>query len=106
MTAMLTQAVFAGPTLPELVITENSPTDLSVTYNGSPLTVTGGHDGWLFSMPSGVILNFDLIPPQFKVKILGFLEPENPALGTTFSLLSFGLIALFLSRRRSAVRAG
>ena len=86
----LAQPLFATPMLNQLVITENSPTDLSVTYNGAPLTVTpvvpGAHDFWLISPPAGVIFNFELIPPQGKVNLLGFIEPENPALGNLLSV--------------------
>jgi hypothetical protein len=79
-TAGLTQPVFATPTLNQLIITENSPTDLSATYNGSPLTVmTFGADGWNVLPPSGVVFNI-FIPrrSQLDIEQLGFTEPENP----------------------------
>jgi hypothetical protein len=81
---VLAQPVFATPMLNQLVITENSPTDLSATYNGVPLTVTplfpGVADAWFFSPPSGVIVDFRNIPPLETVHLLGFVEPDDPAL--------------------------
>ena len=54
--AWVTQPVFGGllpaPTPHELVITENSSTSLTVTYDGSPLIVSfDSSDLWHFSMP-------------------------------------------------------
>lgn len=63
-----------------LVIIENSPTNLSVTYNGSPLNVTSGQDAWLVSTPSNIIINLNLLPPNGTFSTLGFIESDNPAL--------------------------
>lgn len=95
---VLAQPVFATPMLNELVITENSPTDLSATYNGASLSVTpvvpGAHDFWFISPPSGVIFNFELIPPFATVRLLGFIEPENSALGNVLSVDDEGRLLL------------
>jgi hypothetical protein len=70
------------PTPNQLVITENSSTDLSATYNGSPLTVTftplpPPAEQWSVSPPEGVI--FD-IRTRSGISSYGFIEPDNPAL--------------------------
>src|SRR5438132_1614986 len=70
-TAVLTQRAFASQN--ELIITENSPTDLSATYNGSPLTVLlGGPEGWDVLPPSSVVFSI-----SGAVEQLGFTEPED-----------------------------
>lgn len=95
---VLAQPVFATPMLNELVITENSPTDLSATYHGASLIVTpvvpGAHDFWFISPPAGVIFNFELIPPKGQVTLLGFIEPDNPALGNVLSVDDEGRLLL------------
>ena len=51
--AFVTQPVFGVPDH-QLIFTETSSTDLTVTYDGSPLTVTrDSSDLWHFSLPSG-----------------------------------------------------
>ena len=64
------------------VFTENSPTSLTVTYDGSPLIVIvtfSNSDVWTFSLPVG-----------FTFNVVGFqqwTEPENPNLA---NFVSFG----------------
>lgn len=84
----LTQPVWAGvgPTH-QLVFTETSSTDLTVTYDLSPLTVTptpGSPDQWTFSLPAGFV---------DAATIVLWTEPDNSNLvnsvgfsnGTVFS---------------------
>jgi hypothetical protein len=84
----VTQPVF-GAVNPEhqLIFTENSSTSLTITYDGSPLTVTptpGSPDQWTFSLPAGFV--------DVTTFVL-WTEPENSTLvnsigfsnGTVFS---------------------
>ena len=70
-----TQTAFGGPIQPHFFdITENSSTSLTVTYDGSPLTVTpSGPDSWSFLLPTGFLAN------SFGTNYQ-WIEPGNPAL--------------------------
>jgi len=77
---LLTQSLSAG-TIP-LVITENSASDFTATYNGSPLSPTfEGNDQALFSLP-GVQLFNDIsgVNGGSHFADVGFSEPDDPAL--------------------------
>src|SRR5947199_10218949 len=53
--AWTTQPVFGGA-VHQFVLTENSSTSLSVTYDGSPLTVNFvSSESWNFILPAGFI---------------------------------------------------
>ena len=53
--AWATQPVFGGA-VHQFVLTENSPTSLAVTYDGSPLTVNFvSSDSWNFILPAGFV---------------------------------------------------
>jgi hypothetical protein len=55
--AMVIQPASAGA-IHSFVITENSSTSLTVTYDGSPLTVTfQGSETWTFLLPTGFLSN-------------------------------------------------
>src|SRR5438477_8058260 len=50
-----TQPVFGGA-VHQFVLTEDSPTSLTVTYDGSPLTVNPvSSDSWNFNLPAGFV---------------------------------------------------
>jgi VPDSG-CTERM motif len=56
--ALVTQPAFGVAIVNNIVITENSnsSTGLTVTYNGSPVTVSfTSSDNWFFSMPGGFL---------------------------------------------------
>jgi len=77
--ALVTQPASAG-TVHSFVFTENSPTSLTVTYDGSPLTVTfSNSDIWTFSLPVGFSFN--------DVGFQQWTEPENSYLA---NFVSFG----------------
>jgi hypothetical protein len=77
---LVTQTASAGA-VHSFVITENSSTSLTVTYDGSPLTVTfQGPDAWSFSLPRSFLSN-DFGYEQWT-------EPENSNL---VNLVNFGL---------------
>ena len=78
--AWATQPVFGGA-VHQFVLTENSSTNLSVTYDGSPFTVTFvSSDSWTF-----------ILPTDFVDTLVGFnqawTEPENSNL---VNLVNFG----------------
>src|ERR1039457_3992777 len=75
--ALVTQPVraIAAAAVNKIVITENSSTSLSATYDGltTGVTVTGGTDAWNVTFPSTV--TFSLLGG------VNWLEPENSSLG-------------------------
>ena len=81
--ALVTQPVFGAPDH-QLVFTENSSTDLSVTYDGSKtgITVTNlGADHWSVSLPSNLTFTTG---PGFE-----WLEPELGANGGPTNFVTF-----------------
>jgi hypothetical protein len=113
--AWVTQPVFGTISVGhELVLTENSSTSLTVTYDLSPLTVTptpGSPDQWTFSLPAGFadLATFGLwTEPDNSnlVNSVGFVNgsvfsdvtnPGGPALtnGTPIQVGSDGGVAVF-----------
>lgn len=76
--ALAPQPTFAAA-VNELVITENSDTSLTATYNGSPVTVTfDGTDQWHFTLPNTV--TFNTVDGGQGVN---WLEPENSSQANT-----------------------
>jgi hypothetical protein len=76
--ALLIQAASAGA-IHSFVITENSPTSLTITYDGSPLTVTfHGSETWTFLLPAGFLAND-------TGGLLQWQEPENSNLANQVS---------------------
>jgi len=77
--AWVIQPVFGdGTGFHDFIFTENSSKSLSITFDGSPLTVTPlGSDVWLFSLPTG----FSETTP-----VQQWTEPENSNL---VNLVSF-----------------
>jgi hypothetical protein len=76
---LLTQPVSAVPVTHSIVITENSSTSLTATYDGSTSGVTvhfdsGAFSFWDITFPSSVRLAFGALGAQW-------LEPENSSLG-------------------------
>ena len=84
--ALVTRPVFAD--LHQLIITENSATDLSATYDGSQLTVTPPIGQLAFTVvpPSGVRFE-PLIFPR-EIENIAFIEPEDPTLVNWISFAS------------------
>ena len=77
---LVTQTASAGA-VHSFVITENSSTSLTVTYDGSPLTVTSqGPESWKFSLPVSFLSN--------DFGYVQWTEPENSNL---VNLVNFGL---------------
>ena len=77
---LVTRTAFAGA-VHSFVITENSPTSLTVTYDGSPLTVFFyAPDKWKFSLPRSFLSN--------DFGYVQWTEPENSNL---VNLVNFGL---------------
>jgi hypothetical protein len=83
--ALVTRPVLAD--LHQLIITENSATDLSATYDGSPLTVIPpiGQLSFTVVPPSGVRFEPLIFPPE--IENIAFIEPEDP---TFVNWISFG----------------
>ena len=78
--AWTTQPVF-GEAVHQFVLTENSSTSLSVTYDGSPLTVNFvSSESWNFILPAGFI-NTSVEGGQ------AWTEPEN---STLMNFVTFG----------------
>jgi len=74
--ALVTQTASAGA-VHSFVITENSSTSLTVTYDGSPLTVAfRGSETWTFLLPTGFLSN------DFG-EVLQWTEPENSNLANS-----------------------
>jgi hypothetical protein len=75
-----TQPVFGGA-VHQFVLTENSSTNLSVTYDGSPLTVNFvSSDSWNFILPAG-----------FVNTLAGFNQAWNePGNSNLVNLVNFG----------------
>jgi hypothetical protein len=66
---LVTQPMSAVPMTHTIVITENSSTSLTVTYDGNPATVTfNGPNSWTVTLPSTV---------QFSGSATDWSEPEN-----------------------------
>src|SRR5215468_904809 len=73
-------SVQAG-TIP-IVITENSASDFTATYNGSPLSpVHEENDAALFSLPAGLLIDDDIssLNGGNAGALVGFTEPDAPA---------------------------
>jgi hypothetical protein len=78
--ALVIQPASAGA-IHSFVITENSPTSLTITFDGSPLAVTLHNlDSWTFLLPAGFLAND-------TGGLLQWTEPENSNLA---NLVSFG----------------
>ena len=78
--AWATQPVFGGA-VHQFVLTEDSPTSLTVTYDGSPLTVNPvSSDSWNFLLPVGFV---DTLVGLNQA----WTEPENSNL---VNLVNFG----------------
>ena len=76
---LATRTAFTGA-VHSFVFTDNSPTSLTVTYDGSPLTVTfSNSDVWTFVLPVGFSFN--------DVGFQQWTEPENSNL---VNFVSFG----------------
>jgi hypothetical protein len=74
--AFVTRPAIAGA-IHSFVITENSSTSLTVTYDGSPLTVNFlGSETWTFLLPTGFLSN----NPGQNVQ---WTEPENSNLANS-----------------------
>ena len=74
--ALVTQTASAGA-VHSFVITENSSTSLTVTYDGSPLTEAfRGSETWTFLLPTGFLSN------DFG-EVLQWTEPENSNLANS-----------------------
>lgn len=95
--ALVTRPVFAD--LHQLIITENSATDLSATYDGSQLTVIPPIGQLAFTVvpPSGVRFEPLIFPPE--IENIAFIEPEDPTLVNWISFASgdMGIISDFPS---------
>jgi len=81
--ALVTQPVRAVPIVNNIVITENSSTSLTATYDGSTTGVTVAFDGtdlWTVTFPSTV--TFSLLGG------VNWLEPENSSLGNEVSFFT------------------
>ena len=77
---LVAETAFAGA-VHSFVITENSPKNFTVTYDGSPLTVFfEGPDSWRFSLPVSFLSN--------DFGYVQWTEPENSNL---VNLVNFGL---------------
>lgn len=86
---LVAQPVSAVP-INEIVITENSPTSLTVTYNGSAsgITVTtGSRDTWKVTFPSQVVVSLPRVATAWA-EPENFLPPTFPA--NIFSGAFFG----------------
>jgi len=80
--ALVTQPMRAVPIVNNIVITENSSTSLSATYNGLTTGVTVAFDGtdvWTVTFPSTV--TFSLLGG------VNWLEPENSSLGNEVTFI-------------------
>jgi len=95
--ALVTRPVLAD--LNQLIITENSATDLSATYNGSPLTVIPpvGQLSFVVVAPPGVTFEHLIFPPE--IETIAFIEPEDPTLVNwiTFSSGDIAILSDFPS---------
>ena len=83
--ALVTQPMRAVPIVNNIVITENSSTSLSATYNGLTTGVTVAFDGtdvWTVTFPSTV--TFSLLGG------VNWLEPENSSLGNEVTFFRAG----------------
>jgi len=79
--ALLTQSVVAG-TLQLIIMTENSPSSLAVTLNGSSsnITVTNtSADHWTLTFPTTIRFN------ENGTSVFGWIEPDNSANGNIVS---------------------
>jgi len=76
---LVTRTASAGA-VHSFVFTENSPTSLTVTYDGSPLTVTfSNSDIWTFVLPAG-----------FSFSDVGFQQWTEPENSNLVNFVSFG----------------
>jgi hypothetical protein len=76
---LATRTAFAGD-VHSFVITENSSTSVTVTYDGSPLTVTfSNSDVWTFVLPVG-----------FSFSDVGFQQWTEPENSNLVNFVSFG----------------
>jgi len=80
--ALLTQPVRATA-INNIVITENSSTSLTATYNGSPVAVTFfSADHWTITFPSTVMFNVTGVN-------IDWVEPDNADLGNAVVFAPF-----------------
>jgi hypothetical protein len=80
-TATLVIQTASAGAVHSFVITEDSSTSLTVTYDGSPLTVTfRGSDIWSFALPVG-----------FRSNDFGYVQWTEPENSNFVNLVNFGL---------------